>query len=635
MARTKTTPSKKQIHMGDDTEENIEIPSETAGQRNMKPSKRRKSLNIDDSIHRKPPSKKVKKSSDRQIDSEVNVNQNKMVAIDEKTSSNVNKKKKDEKLRMEVEIDHQRDLIHETNGIKIPKYFLGCRSLAEFNEHSIYNFIQYFQKQKEGYWCALYSLNNAFNEPLFKKKELVKAAKQLKAQNPNIADSALGDLFDTKMGFFNIHVLEQTLKARYGFDALKIYKPGTTFGETSFPTRFIIYQKNIGEEVDHYFAIHKTFGNRWMLKDSLYERPFMMSDNFFNHMMSIWKKKENTSFIVHYIAQEIFEDDVNVYDLDQMRNMSETLLDDFCWVDRASHDDIELAQMYYIDDITLSGIDDGLICKYEDDIHIKHSSRSLQNHNEHTNPIHATDIDSDDSEIEVDLLDEYDWFNRQTGTSIGTHCNYILHPNQDCNASTLQACRPTSKKYLKRNGIWTEESLSRSLHSSKDIVKTNVSIGRIHAYLSQIAGKGNVEIEHIPRNDFRKIHEICDDGGTSCYYLVGGIYERFPDCKRQQDEKINYLSCTRTRRNQRFDKEFKGTVLVDPKINVLLCHFQRHSVSNSVVLRPFSVYLPINQNGELISEQNLGYAPYMRKILWMYKVEIKCKTEDMIDFGKK
>jgi hypothetical protein len=52
---------------------------------------------------------------------------------------------------------------------------------------------------------------------------------------------------------------------------------------------------------------------------------------------------------------------------------------------------------------------------------------------------------------------------------------------------------------------------------------------------------------------------------------------------RPDNTDINYLACQAKHRDNKFDDDYRGTVLIDQPLNAMICYFQSHSIHNGIV----------------------------------------------------
>eukprot|EP00957_Ditylum_brightwellii_P006920 523540-Ditylum_brightwellii.AAC.1 len=73
-----------------------------------------------------------------------------------------------------------------------------------------------------------------------------------------------------------------------------------------------------------------------------------------------------------------------------------------------------------------------------------------------------------------------------------------------------------------------------------------------------------------------------------------------PSTSHTDNTDINYLACQPKHRDNTFDDDYRGTVLIDRPLNAMICHFQHHSIHNGIVPRPFDEYLLVDDDGDYI-----------------------------------
>ena len=76
---------------------------------------------------------------------------------------------------------------------------------------------------------------------------------------------------DDAVGNFSIEVLCLAVQHTYGINLVRY-----TATNTQLPSRFIICEK--GDGCNHFFALHGVPGDKWLLKDSLYIAPYLISN---------------------------------------------------------------------------------------------------------------------------------------------------------------------------------------------------------------------------------------------------------------------------------------------------------------------------------------------------------------------
>ena len=518
------------------------------------------------------------------------------------------------------------------------RHLLGCVDMGAFESKLKTHFITYFERQDVGNrLCGLHSLNNAANKRVFKEGMLRKIQEEAHNRvNDLVTDGTEVDEFeDDALGNFSIEVLCLAVQRSWGTNLLRY-----TANNTNFPSRFIICQK--GDECNHFFALHGVPGGKWLLKDSLYVVPYMISTFVTKTLLRKWVE-DTDNYTVHYFDDPRLEDISNIIDYNYMiQRQNKRHILNYVWVDKTSIRDQKVSITHMPVSTTLEdGIPDGHNCRYIDQQHLNVEYDDMAYPEFSDDSEHIANLsDSDDSLIE-DKLEDTDHFNRQTFSSVVTMLNYILCPYSECTFEKLKSCKGTSSHKMITTYNWTKENLDTKFGAKQEGLARQISVRKFDGYLRSIVGENNVVFEKLSSDDWKQMHWIDKDGQRPTYYIVHGVFERYPSSSRPSDSTINYLASPPGKRNKKYDYLFQGQVLVDSTVGAIICHFQRHSIHGGIVPRPFELYLPMDETGMFLTPQvQRGWKvkmpdPYMREVLAVFKVEITCKKQDMTCFGKK
>eukprot|EP00957_Ditylum_brightwellii_P092103 7013060-Ditylum_brightwellii.AAC.1 len=88
---------------------------------------------------------------------------------------------------------------------------------------------------------------------------------------------------------------------------------------------------------------------------------------------------------------------------------------------------------------------------------------------------------------------------------------------------------------------WTHDNLLIKLGCKQEGKQRQISVKKFDGYLRSIVGENNVVFEKMSKEDWTQIHWIDKNGQQPIYYIMHGVFERYPSSSHPKDSAINYL----------------------------------------------------------------------------------------------
>jgi len=268
--------------------------------------------------------------------------------------------------------------------------------------------------------------------------------------------------------------------------------------QQNIPNYMVVFMQGNGD-VDHFFSLTATFGERWILKDSALESPLMISKFMAFHLTKFMSDKDNTKFYVYTLSGNApYDQKPTSVTLEYLKNYKKgkSHLSNYCWLNKDQLDDSQVAFIYFGTDKLedLKDVDDGYYGMVVDSFRYHPLSDDVKAYNSE-----KFKYDDDDNLID-DRLDSTDIFNRQTASSACTMLNYILHPYTECTPDRIYKTKPTHHKTLVERYGWDKSDVEGKFGFGcfQDNTRHLVTIGRFDAYLREIAGSNYVRFEKLP-----------------------------------------------------------------------------------------------------------------------------------------
>ena len=224
---------------------------------------------------------------------------------------------------------------------KGPAYLLGFTSEAEFDVMSKEHMVVYFEKQDDdSLLCGLHALNNVTNCFSYKKDYLDEASRRLEQDIPENDKRQTQQMGDIAEGYYSSEVLKETVNKRFGRLTMQEMTPRCCeqLTQQNIPNYMVVFMQGNGD-VNHFFSLTATFGERWILKDSALESPLMISKFMAFHLTKFMSNKDNTKFYVYTLSGNApYDQKPTSVTLEYLKNYKKgkSHLSNYCWLKKTN-----------------------------------------------------------------------------------------------------------------------------------------------------------------------------------------------------------------------------------------------------------------------------------------------------------